>query len=365
MVRILTLIGLISIVSVTWAQKRIEILVFEEPSPRAWLLDAIVNECFDSNKYSLNQRMAFYPFNKAKSIKIISFQEEIFIPVKRRKIDYARVLEQKELNASEKDSLTHILYNVGYTPVDGLKPILSTSANCYIPRNGVLFINKAGKAFEYLEICFSCERVEKSSKRIDAGYYCSTKYDLLKGFFRRSGIKYGTKEEFPVISYKETFQLDSFNICSAIERKLLAKTQGAKSIEKLNQVEQTLFFLIGSRKLYRGSTLSGLAEFFLSNYGDYYPETLTALKQVGASLTLKALEMSRLQWPATIITRDLAERRKLLAAIVDKSEPEWLKLTEELYNIEQREGSAEWTPKEDLDQMILDFAYAHRHELPD
>jgi hypothetical protein len=55
-----------------------------------------------------------------------------------------------------------------------------------------IFYDHNGKIFEYLEVCFECERYESLTDRISVGTNCNQKFDLLKKLAIDAGIKYGT-----------------------------------------------------------------------------------------------------------------------------------------------------------------------------
>jgi hypothetical protein len=157
------------------------------------------HNCLHRNKYSLAQRMAFYPFDKATTIQIVSFDvkqdsnqlDEITgntIPVKNDTVCYSLLDEVKSLTKRQIDTLTDILFNVGFRG-----SVYSMSVGqCFIPRNAILFVDSLNKTFEYVEICFECSRYKVSSKETDMGEFCDQKYDLLKNFFISIGIEIGT-----------------------------------------------------------------------------------------------------------------------------------------------------------------------------
>ena len=357
----------------TFAQHRVKSIFPKKPSTKAVLQNEIINECFFTHKYNDTQLLHLYPFNKAKSVLMISFKE-FEIPVKNSIIDERKVLEKTELNTEQTDSLASIFYNVGFTPVNGLKAFSLGEANCYYPRNGILFLNDAGKAFEYLEICFSCARTRKSSNSFNDGQYCSTKFSLLRNLFNEAGIKYGTKEEDSVLSYRQIFKLDAMTIrqetdtvdlVSALRTKLSKKTEDSKDLSSLNSAERTLLLTINAEQIYRDSRLNGIADFYLYESGNYYDQTIEELKKIGANLTCGVIEKSSLQWPQGKIPRDIKTRRVILAKIINRICPKWKKLQEGLYDYQYDPGALTLIPKEDLYGLIFKFANEHRNELKD
>lgn len=359
--RYLLLLILSVITTANWAQHHKQYI---EPSPKEVLQTEIADECFFINKYTKTERLRLYPFNKAKRVELISFKEDGYIPVKNKVINKQRVLEKAVLDSQQTDSLTSLLYNVGFTPIAGIRP-WGTGHKCYEPRNGILFIDAAGKVFEYIEICFVCEGRRKSSERFNDGQYCYTKYDLLRNFFSSAGIKYGIEEHNPVLNYKEIFKLDTTDIVFNIEIKLKKKTKNGTDLNSLNEIERTLFLTTNADKIYNHHHLTGLAQFYLGNSGNYYEQTLTELKKIGAYKTLKVLEMSKLQWPEGKIPGDIAVRRAVLLKMINIANLKWEKLEKGLFDYEDEIGGQVLTSKEDLRELIFNFATSHRDKLRD
>lgn len=172
-------------------------------------LAAKYNTCYNNHKYTARQRGAFFPFNSSAAIKLISFSlssdvndptdnaPAVFTPVAPGyyKLNNSRVKESKTLSASAIDSLTDIMYNVGYTPVKLSFRISDPGASCYNPHNAILFTDAQGTVNQYIELCFECQRYYLSSSKIKNTVYCDQKYELLKTFFLSQGIKYGTERK--------------------------------------------------------------------------------------------------------------------------------------------------------------------------
>lgn len=172
---------------------------------RQWRKEGRNHKCIYRNTYTPAQRSAFYPFNKAMGIQIVSFDtipdwkdrdvpDAHKLPVRNDTVCYSMLMEVKLLSVRHTDALTDILYNVrqqGPTTIE-------TFSQCFIPRNAILFLDSAGKMIEYIEICFACDRYAASSEKIDMGEFCEGKYTLLKAFFVSAGIKKGLSEELVV-----------------------------------------------------------------------------------------------------------------------------------------------------------------------
>jgi len=178
------------------------------PTKRDYILAKKYDQCYNSHRYNAKQRRAFTPFSKAITIKLISFHVPIdgalpgeenpppYTPIApdNFKINNERIIESKVLSEIAIDSLTDIMYNVGFTPMK-IKPkftIADSGASCYNPRNAILFIDANGVLTHYIEFCWECGRYYLSSSKIKNTTYCEQKLDMLKTFFLTQGIKYGT-----------------------------------------------------------------------------------------------------------------------------------------------------------------------------
>ncbi|WP_121357790.1 hypothetical protein [Flavisolibacter nicotianae] len=154
--------------------------------------------CVHRDRYTSKQRLLFYPFNSAAKIIVASFDNkpdgngmiEIGgnrLPMKNDTIDFSALDEIRQLEERQIDTLTDILYNTGFRG----SIFTMTGAGCYNPRNAILFVNKGGKAFAFIVLCFECGGHRVSSKKVNTGEFCDEKYDLLKRFFAKTGIEIG------------------------------------------------------------------------------------------------------------------------------------------------------------------------------
>ena len=148
------------------------------------------HECVRINVKSFSQRLKQYPYNKSSQIQLVSFEGRK-IPVLNDTISYSMLKEVKILTLLQIDSLTDLLYNVGF----GGTILIEEEMNCYDPRNAIIFIDSAGKAFEYIEICFECQQFVVSSEKINFGDICNQKFSMLKKQFINAGILYGTLDQ--------------------------------------------------------------------------------------------------------------------------------------------------------------------------
>jgi hypothetical protein len=161
------------------------------------------HNCIRRYKKTFSTRLKNYPFNKASQIRLISYLAQPVskdnpdrlsrsgIPIENDTICYSKLEEIKNLTLKQIDTLTDILFNIGFRGVT----YTLEQINCYEPRNGILFLNPDNITFEYIEVCFGCNKTKQSSDRIELGELCEQKFDILKKFFLSAGIKYGTSEQ--------------------------------------------------------------------------------------------------------------------------------------------------------------------------
>jgi hypothetical protein len=99
-------------------------------------------------------------------------------------------LEVKQLTQKQINNLTNIVYNTDYKVIDVFNA--ADGSGCFNPRNALIFYDKRGKIFDYMEICFECHDFYSKSGRFEIGTLCNQKYDLLRKFFIAVGVKRGT-----------------------------------------------------------------------------------------------------------------------------------------------------------------------------
>jgi hypothetical protein len=187
-------------------------------SPHVIYINEKYLQCLRKNKYSPAQRLKFYPFNKAKQVKLVAFEDYLGaqpnvqitigdtiktpnydsiwkarVPFKKAGVDYSTFKEIKTLNKTQVDQLTDLLYNIGYAGPKQVEP----GSKCYDPRNAILFIDSRGRTFAYIEICFECQEYRVSSKKLMLGEFCEQKLDRIKSFFKSAGVELGvTRTEY-------------------------------------------------------------------------------------------------------------------------------------------------------------------------
>jgi hypothetical protein len=148
-------------------------------------------------KYTSNQRLLFYPFSKARQIKIVSFHWDIDTSNGRKKVVNYRIplfndtIQQSEfdqivnLTQSEIDTMTDILYN----ECSKWTVVLNNGNMCYFPRNAIIFYDQNDIPFEYIEICFECRGFIKSIQEIVSPEKCDSMFLKLQEFFSIRDIK--------------------------------------------------------------------------------------------------------------------------------------------------------------------------------
>lgn len=181
--------------------------------------------CKKVNKFSVEERNQNYPYNKSSRIAFVSFLGKIDKLPKKEKIEldddeiyfeevytplsvmigYFNILKEDfsrynpkdfeesiDLDEYQKNELTDLIFNFGYRKYNGK----FKTANCYTPRNAILFFDGNDELFEFVEICFECYKYRTSNDELfDLGEDCSDKTILLQNLFSKVGIKYGVETE--------------------------------------------------------------------------------------------------------------------------------------------------------------------------
>lgn len=177
--------------------------------------------CVITNRLPLASRLKKYPFNKAAKIVLVSFpfwtegSEEATIVDSLNKsatsigvtdtrqdtcfngnlnifdsvLNYSSLIEVTTLNRNQINKLSALFFNIN---TRNRKKYINIGYACYAPRNAILFYDKSGKIFDYLEICFECQQMRSQSDDIYFTKDCFDLMDVMKQFFINAGIKYGT-----------------------------------------------------------------------------------------------------------------------------------------------------------------------------
>lgn len=176
------------------AQRELDSIAKSPPSSKPWTKRILAMEkknhtCVRKSTTSFSARIKKFPFNQVAQIKLVSFKGHQ-IPILNDSVDYSKLEEVKTLNLRQIDSLTDIIYNIGY----GGTILIIEEMNCYNPRNAILFVNSKGETFAFIEICFECLQISARPENIGIGDLCNEKFSLLKKQFLNAGILYGTKD---------------------------------------------------------------------------------------------------------------------------------------------------------------------------
>lgn len=167
-------------------------------------------------KYTLKTRLSFYPFNVAKQIKLVSFDknttrevlsitsivpndtleqiayiDDYGLPFQDDNIDFTKMVQITALNKQAVDSLSDILYNTcsRWMLTETIK------SGCYYPHNAIIFFDAQNQPFEYIELCFDCNQLKYSSKKIKQFDDCDIALRELESYFKSFGLK-TSKEAF-------------------------------------------------------------------------------------------------------------------------------------------------------------------------
>jgi len=184
-------------------------------------------DCIYTLKYTVTQRLKLYPFSKAAKIEAVSYRYmdprrqnsindsikiyddsirtktpdslwrtfppetkyESGLHIKNQKLNHSSLIEIKQLDAKQIENLTNLIFN---TTTKKTTNYPHTGYTCYAPRNALIFYDKNGKVYDYLEICFECNQFRSLYDKIFIGSYCNQKFDLFKQFFIDVGIQHGT-----------------------------------------------------------------------------------------------------------------------------------------------------------------------------
>jgi hypothetical protein len=172
-------------------------LPYRDLTQEEWEEEAKNHKCAYIGKYTDTERQAMYPYNLASKVLLVSFDTleadayTHILPMLNSEVNLSALKENVALNKTGIDSLTDIIFNLGYSG----KILLLENTGCYDPHNAILFTDDDGKIFEYMEICFGCDRIRVSSERLEFGEPCDGKYEAIREFFKSKDIKIGTSGE--------------------------------------------------------------------------------------------------------------------------------------------------------------------------
>ncbi|MFC3158297.1 hypothetical protein [Chryseobacterium arachidis] len=157
-----------------------------------------------------------FPFNKATTIKIISYNVQFrgMVPLppppniasdsnalkkweeaQKKPIDIKNIHKQKNLiGIDESKTLNlpeiHQLYNTIFNTCGKFMGGSVMGNKCFFPRNAVLFYDEDDKVFDIFEICFECDGLRSSTESsIFINDQCNKFYPELEKFFQSKGLQ--------------------------------------------------------------------------------------------------------------------------------------------------------------------------------
>lgn len=156
------------------------------------ILFFICNLTLSQSKKNVSEK---YPFSKATSIMIASFQnlrkvndslsliECIEIPKLNGKVNVSEFEQLKKLNKSEYKKLSNIILS------KSIEENIIGKGNCSETGYAILFFDKSGNVFEYIQFCFNCKTLSSSFAQEALKNDDYEKLDLLKQLFDENGIQ--------------------------------------------------------------------------------------------------------------------------------------------------------------------------------
>src|SRR5262245_17361629 len=126
--------------------------------------------------------------------------------------------------------------------------------------------------------------------------------------------------------------------------------------ERLTEAVRTYYFV----GCFHGELVNGgMSQFFSNSAGNYSRETLSALKEIGATLSASLLERALTIFPSSEAPTDRKLRCELLFAFEERDPVFLEELTEVYYKRVDALGSE---PEEDLTQLIIDYLRKHQSD---
>jgi hypothetical protein len=165
---------------------------------------------------TVKQRNKVFPFNKAKKVLLISYDNYALVygmhldsashtkkyirewkATVKDSIRIYKTIEEKYLDPDDIEELSNIFIN--YTLKSKPKGFLTvTEVNCYEPRNSILFLDEKGAVMCCYEVCFECMNSFLWPDPDDVEEYadveeCFPRRELIRELFVKNGITYGTQ----------------------------------------------------------------------------------------------------------------------------------------------------------------------------
>ncbi len=169
-------------------------------------------DCVFTYRYSITQRLKKYPFSKAVKVLAVSYNDglpnpdviivkdktkktkpvgRLLIHIHNDTLDHTSLFEFKQLTPKQVNRLTNMIFNTDIKVHNNLDDYTDGESLCFEPRNAFVFIDKYGKVFDYVEVCFECKGTESKSGRIHIDN-CNQSLEMTKKFLIDLGIKFGT-----------------------------------------------------------------------------------------------------------------------------------------------------------------------------
>lgn len=158
--------------------------------------------CARVKNYDFKSRLEMFPLKSTSQIIIVAHRtkdgelgEELqkylnSIKIGQDTLNLKEFEEVKMLNLSQIERLTDVIFNYSHKG----KYYVFSDVKCYEPRNAIIFLDYNNKVLGFIEICFGCDHLRTSDKRINIGDFCTEKYNLIRDIFLESRIKYGITE---------------------------------------------------------------------------------------------------------------------------------------------------------------------------
>ena len=143
-------------------------------------------------------------------------------------------------------------------------------------------------------------------------------------------------------------------IVMEIDTYLNEKSKYGEEMEKLNSSQRVLLII---ENLEREVNNGGFHQFYWNSSGDYAMETVTALKQIGATKTAGVVKKANDQFPNGAVPEDRDKRGEILDLISEKSSEYWNTLDTKFYGPNKESG--EWEI-DDLPNLLIKFIKANK-----
>ena len=163
-------------------KESVKILMISYPNEDGFIIEDDNGESRTSENDSLD--LVKFGFKIKKEFR---FKIKVNLPIKH--YDATKIVE---LNQNDIDTLSNRIINYKYKKIKKNKPISISTANCFTPRNAILFLNKFDKVISVLEICFECSQYYLHPNSYEfcntIGIGCDQELDYFKKLFKNAGF---------------------------------------------------------------------------------------------------------------------------------------------------------------------------------